>query len=130
MKKRESVLQEERLICPICHVLFATHDQDMVVFEHYSGDRVAVCYQHLVEIANRPGTYFPKLKPKMLPRFDLLDYLNQVKVAVSDKPLEEKKTQKTLETMIEFLDRTTLSKYVGGVAEFFSPEGLRETKKN
>jgi|GEM_PF-2294749 len=114
-------------ICVTCHMVFATHDIDKVVYIHLeSGDHIAICYGHLLEIANRPGTYFPRLPLRKAKDFDLIKYLNEVRAAVANKLIDET-VLNTFTVITELMDKTGLSKYVGGTAELFSI-GFKDTK--
>lgn len=116
-----------RHVCTICHVAFATHDNSRVVYVHVgTGDSIAICYEHLLDIANRPGTYFPRLPGKKLKDFDLIKYLNEVREVMADKLIDEK-VLNTFTTITELMDKTGLSKYVGGTAEMFNI-GFKDTK--
>ena len=105
--------------CCMCHVVFATHDTMKVLYAHDNGDHIALCYGHLMEIANRPGTWFPRLSLNKPKDFDLVIYLNQVRTAVADQTFGDKKTIRTLSAVTALLDQTQLSRYIGGTAEFF-----------
>lgn len=125
MKKQAKI--KPKHICVTCHMVFATHDIDKVVYIHLeSGDQIAICYGHLLEIANRPGTYFPRLPLRKTKDFDLIKYLNGVREAVANKLIDET-VLNTFSVITELMDKTGLSKYVGGTAELFSI-GFKDTK--
>jgi len=107
--------------------MFATYDTDQAVYIHSeSGDHIAICYGHLLEIANRPGTYFPRLPLRKAKDFDLIKYLNEVRAAMANKLIDETALN-TCTVITELMDKTGLSKYVGGTAELFSI-GFKDTK--
>lgn len=125
MKRRAQV--KPRHICSICHVVFATHDTNQAVYVHLdTGDSIAICYGHLLDIVNRPGTYFPRLELKRPKDFDLIKYLNEVRNSVANKLIDET-VLNTFTVITELMDKTGLSKYVGGTAELFSI-GFKDTK--
>lgn len=125
--KIEKKSTKTRQVCPICHVAFATHDTRKATYVHLdSGDIIAICYEHLMDIANRPGTYFPRLPSKKSKDFNLIQYLNEVREAVGDKLIDEK-VLNTFTIITELMDKTGLSKHVGGTAELFSI-GFKDTK--
>jgi len=126
-KMEKQAKKKPRHVCVMCHMVFATHDTNQTVYIHLdSGDPIAICYGHLLEIANRPGTYFPRLPLRQLKGFDLIKYLNEVREAVANKLIDET-VLNTFTVITELMDKTGLSKYVGGTAELFSI-GFKDTK--
>jgi len=115
--------------CPICHVAFPTDRTKQFQYEHTDGTTVMFCYIHLMNITNKLGTYFAPLPCEYSPRFNLIKYLNETRKKIIKKPLRDARVQATLAGVVEILDLNGISKYIGGVAEFFQRGGLRVPKK-
>ncbi len=128
-KKGISSLQDmassNRHICTDCHLVFAPYDPNKVLYAHPQGWHIEICYDHLMARFNQPGTCFVPIPNKAPKNFDLVKYLNDTRTNLLTQPLRTRRTQKTIRIITELLDETKLSKYVGGVAEFFSI-GLKE----
>lgn len=124
-KKSKTLIPRDT--CCICRMIFATHDTTRVLYVHHTGDHIALCYGHLMEITNRPGTWCPRLSLKKSKDFDLIAYLNDVRTIALSRPLSDARTSNTFSLITELLDKTQLSRYIGGTSELFN-NGLKPTK--
>ncbi len=117
-----------RHACCICHTVFAIDDDNKTSYVHHNGERVDVCYTHILSLVNQPATYFEKLPSRQHRSFNLVRYLNKTRRSLSKKSILDPVAQKTFSIVCEILDTTKLSKYfVGGVAEFIK-HGLKPSK--
>jgi hypothetical protein len=98
----------------------------MVLYVHPDGEKITFCYEHLFEIIGRRKTYLPKLSHTMPKGFNIKDYLNSAHEKIANKPLLDEKVQETMLVITEILDKTGLSRYIGGFAEI-NTGGPRES---
>ncbi len=108
-----------KIVCCFSNEVLAPYDPQKVSYHHHGKEVIAFKYEYLLQIINTGKTYFPALPRTKAKWFDIIDYLNKTRDVLNDpKKLDNKRKANTLRKITQFLDKTGLSRYVGGTAEF------------
>lgn len=132
------VPQKERSVCPICHMVIAPREDNIISFHFSDGGSVSIHFHEVyakyrtVDENGIKNHYLPKLRHKMEPNFNLIDYFNEARQsiveAIKNKSIDEGKLENTIGLMFQVLDEAkveradkptlALSSYYGGFNEF------------
>jgi len=121
------------LISPFSNGIIPFGDPGAVFYVHQGVKVIAFEYEYLLKMAREAQECFPKLPAAKPEKFDLMEFLENArkkieknlggelsleKLTASQKEEEPTNEELAIKLIGDFLDKTRLSKYVGGAYEF------------
>jgi hypothetical protein len=114
--------------CLICYTTFPTDHKNVFVLRGPDGTEVRICYHHITDITNQPGTFLRRLSLEQAPNFDLVKYINENMGRIRKKDFKNEKVQATFGGLISLLDLGGISRFLGGPAELVQKGGIKLLK--